>query len=309
MSRNKGGGFTLVELLVVIGIIALLISILLPALNRARKAAAAVQCLSNLRQIYYGLQMYDTTNKGMPYGVEDIYKPNGAWAEFRFWPAMVSEYIGTKPYDTTGFWTMRYSKSFICPSATIPNSSGLPDKVNHYVGNPRLLPISGVVMGLWLPDPAFGDGRPFHRRQLSGVKDPGEKALVWDGPQSYGNNTDGQGGGNAYFPYSLGSLGLWGGEGCYFLTDRLGGLDPEGLMPLGTTVPAPCVVQSLEIENHDPAMGWADAVWGSSNSGTQDSAPFRHGQNNRINVLFADGHAATLGFGDWKRNLFLVNYK
>lgn len=64
MRRRNRSGFTLVELLVVIGIIALLVSILMPALGAARKQSLSIKCLANVRSLAASAIMYGNDNKG-----------------------------------------------------------------------------------------------------------------------------------------------------------------------------------------------------------------------------------------------------
>jgi prepilin-type N-terminal cleavage/methylation domain-containing protein/prepilin-type processing-associated H-X9-DG protein len=63
LTEKRKNGFTLVELLVVIGIIALLISILLPALSKSRKSSQNIYCQNNLKQIGIATKMYANDNK------------------------------------------------------------------------------------------------------------------------------------------------------------------------------------------------------------------------------------------------------
>ena len=132
---TRGGGFTLVELLVVIGIIAILISIILPALSRAREAANTVKCASNLRSIGQGIFQYVSENKntfppayfyeGMqiqgaaPNGTQT---PDAAYSGYVHWSALIYKRKDTAASDAifrTGFgW-----EAFQCPSL---EKGGLP---------------------------------------------------------------------------------------------------------------------------------------------------------------------------------------
>ena len=129
VTHQKVGGFTLVELLVVIGIIALLISILLPALNKARRQAQSTQCLSNLRQLAMAWINYEQDNRGQLFCFYQAPSFAGASNQTLFlngaWPGLLSKYdgmniantasnasISINPNDTQG------GRVLLCPAAS-----------------------------------------------------------------------------------------------------------------------------------------------------------------------------------------------
>jgi prepilin-type N-terminal cleavage/methylation domain-containing protein/prepilin-type processing-associated H-X9-DG protein len=120
MPRRRA--FTLVELLVVIGIIALLVSILLPAMNRARQQAIQVDCASQLRQLGQALVIYVDHSKG-------CYPTPSGWH--------VAGGDGTGEDEPGPGWTEQLAPDFVPPTAPIYNCKAFPQeyRINYFLGS------------------------------------------------------------------------------------------------------------------------------------------------------------------------------
>ena len=149
-SSKSRRGFTLVELLVVIGIIALLISILLPTLSRAREAGNRVACASNLRQLGIAFEMYVSEHKGTypPAWFQDdqtIGGYSGQPGRNITWATLLRQYIGVKNNDPRQGGNLPVFK---CPNDRLERAPWLGGG-----------PLSYAMPTSWGPDPIFNARR------------------------------------------------------------------------------------------------------------------------------------------------------
>jgi prepilin-type N-terminal cleavage/methylation domain-containing protein/prepilin-type processing-associated H-X9-DG protein len=155
---KKRRAFTLVELLVVIGIIAVLVAILLPALSKAREAANRAACLSNLRQIGQMFYLYANLNKDqISLGTRSNIYQESYWIRY---PGL--RWVTWGPYREAQL--MKSGQVMFCPAAT--------DPFHQYNGTlNKWDPEGAAVRGGYFLRPMFADQHPVLWRTAAAIVD------------------------------------------------------------------------------------------------------------------------------------------
>jgi prepilin-type N-terminal cleavage/methylation domain-containing protein/prepilin-type processing-associated H-X9-DG protein len=309
-------GFTLVELLVVIGIIAVLIGILLPVLSGVRERSRSLKCQSNLKQVVSALMAYAADHKGsLPYGfawnrlTSTGFTSDGGATGFITWYSCADRYLGkSKNFDNDpggSFWRTNraLSEVFRCPS------SG-PDFVQqvHFYNHPVAMPHLALE---WRRTPA-GQQRIGPARTTDLYPD---NALLWDTPLLSGAVPE------VALPF-FGPTGLRESSTCIpasFVDETLLRYPeyPElrfrgvGDYTLSGTNPADGVrpEESIEYLTDEDAQSingipsYNADLGGDSLIGRQiGNVRFRHNKDTVANVAFADGSVRGLDIGKKRRS-------